>query len=318
CEPKWCFRGMAENFSVVLQGLYLDPDIPFALYMFDVSVNVVFSIITIIGNSLIMAALWKIPFTQVHTVLKAFLFNLALADLGVGLIVQPLYISSVLTATSGYQNASRILGAVFYLGNWCLPNVSIVFLTAIAVDRFLALYLRLRYRTVVTLKKVVTVLAALWVFTFASTLLIVYNSKIYNIAANVTLAVCLSLTTFCYLKIYLTLRRHNNCVRIPLQTANASCQREISSQQRFNIMRYRRSVWNMLYVYGAFLFCSLPLFCILIVIHVRGVDRTMKISRFLAATLIFINCSLNPILYCWKIREIRRVVLTILSGIFCR
>ena len=306
---------MAENFSVVLKGLYLDPDIPFALYMFDVAVNVVFSIITIIGNSLIIAALRKIPFMQLHTVLKAFLFNLALADLGVGLVVQPLYISSVLTATSGYNNASRILGAVFYLGNWCLPNVSIVFLTAIAVDRFLALYLRLRYRSVVTLKKVMTVLVALWIFTFAGTLLIIYNSKIYNIAANFTLAVCLSLTTFCYLNIYLGLRRHNNCVRIPNQPA--SCQREFSSKQRSNLMRYKRSVWNMLYVYGAFLLCSLPLFCILIVIHVRGVERTTKIFQFCGATLIFINCSLNPLLYCWKIREIRRVVLGMLSSILC-
>lgn len=309
---------MADNFSVVLQGLYLDPDIPFALYMFDIAVNVVFSIITIIGNSLIIAALRRIPLTQIHTVLKAFLFNLALADLGVGLVVQPLYISSVLTATIGYHNASRILGAAFYLANWFLPSVSISFLTAIAVDRFLALYLRVRYRYVVTLKKVVTVLVVLWIYTFAGTLLIIVNSRVYNIMANASLAVCLALTTFCYLKIYLTLRRHNNCVRLPLQAANVSCQREIASQKSFNFMRYRRSVLNVLYVYGAFVLCSLPLFCILIVIHVRGLNRTTKMCRFFGSTLIFINCSLNPLLYCWKIREIKRMVLGMLSNIFCK
>lgn len=309
---------MADNFSVVLQGLYLDSDIPFPLYMFDVAVNIVFSIITITGNALIIAALRRIPLTQVHTVLKAFLFNLALADLSVGLVVQPLYISSVFTATFGYQNASRILGAAFYLANWCLPSVSISFLTAIAVDRFLALYLRVRYRNVVTLKKVIVALVALWIYTCAGTLLIIFNSTVYNILANFSLAVCLALTTFCYLKIYLTLRRHNNCVRLPLQAANISCQKELASRKNFNFMRYKRSVWNMLYVYGAFVLCSLPLFCILVVIHVRGLDRTTKMCRFFAATLIFINCSLNPLLYCWKIREIRRVVLGILSNIFCK
>ena len=309
---------MADNFSVVLQGLYPDPDIPFALYMFDVAVNVVFSIITIIGNSLIIAALRRIPLTQVHTVLKAFLFNLALADLSVGLVVQPLYISSVLTATFGHHSASRILGAAFYLANWCLPSVSISFLTAIAVDRFLALYLRVRYRYVVTLKKVMSVLVALWIYTCAGTLLIIFNNTVYNIMANFSLAVCLALTSFCYLKIYLTLRRHNNCVRFPLQAANTSCQKELASRKHFNFMRYKRSVWNMLYVYGAFILCSLPLFCILVVIHVRGLDRTTKLCRFFAATLIFINCSLNPLLYCWKIREIRPVVLGLLSNIFCK
>ena len=286
--------------------------------MFDVALNFVFSIITITGNALIIAALRRIPSTQVHTVLKAFLFNLALADLSVGLFVQPLYISSVLTATFGYQNASRILGAAFYLANWCLPSLSIGFLTAIAVDRFLALYLRVRYRYVVTLKKVVAALVALWIYTCAGTLLIIFNNTVYNIVANFSLAVCLALTTFCYLKIYLTLRRHNNCVQLPLQAANISCQKELTSRTNFNFVRYKRSVWNMLYVYGAFILCSLPLFCILVVMHVRGLDRTTKMCRFFAATLIFINSSLNPLLYCWKIREIRRVVLGMLSSIFCK
>ena len=72
---------MAENFTVVLQGTYPDPEIPYALYVFDVSVNAVFSVITIIGNTLIMIALWKIPLSQLRKVFKVFLFNLALADL---------------------------------------------------------------------------------------------------------------------------------------------------------------------------------------------------------------------------------------------
>ena len=56
----------------------------------------------------------------------------------------------------------------------------------------------------------------------------------------------------------------------------------------------------MLYVYIAFILCYLPLLCILIVIHVRGIHRIVKILRFLSATLIFMNSSLNPLLYCWK------------------
>lgn len=310
---------MAENFTEVLKGLYLDPEIPLALYVFDLTVNAVFSILTIIGNILIMAALRKIHLTQVHTVFKAFLFNLSLADLGVGLVVQPLYISAVLTAISGYRDASRILGALFYLGNWFLPNVSFLFLTLIALDRFLVLHLRLRYRNLVTLKKVMTVLLIMWFVTFAGTMLIIYDNRIYNIVANFGLAVCLSLTTYCYLKIYLTLRRHDKSVReqSALETMYAASRIQPQSGKTFNVLRFKRSVWNMFYVYVAFVLCYLPLFCILIIIHVRGVDRTTKVFRFLGATLIFINSSLNPLLYCWKIREIRRVVLKTLSNVIC-
>ncbi|KAL9960298.1 hypothetical protein ACROYT_G033742 [Oculina patagonica] len=310
---------MAENFSVVWQGPYLDPEIPRALYIADVAVNAIFSIITIIGNVLIMVALRKIPLTQVHTVFKAYLFNLALADLGVGLVVQPLYISAVSTGLSGYQNLSNKLGAVFRLWNWFLPNVSFAFLTTIAVDRFLVLHLRLRYRNLVTLKKVVIWLVFLWVWAFSGTLFIIYDHTIFNIGILLALAVCLPLTTFCYLKIYLTLRRHDKTIReqSPLQNVYAASRIKPSSAKRFNMMRYRRSVKNMLYVYAAFVLCYLPLLCVLIVIHVQGVDRTAKIFRFLGATLIFINSSLNPLLYCWRIRELRRAVLRTLSDIFC-
>lgn len=72
----------------------------------------------------------------------------------------------------------------------------------------------------------------------------------------------------------------------------------------------------MLYVYIAFILCFLPLFCILIVIHVRGINRIVKILRFLSATLIFMDSSLNPLLYCWKIREIRQVVLVVIARLF--
>ena len=236
-------------------------------------------------------------------------------------LVQPLYISAVLTAMSGYENVSRILGASFYLSNFYLPNMSLVFLTGIAIDRFLALLLRLRYRNLVTFNKVVAILVFLWLVTFVKTSFIVYDSVIYNISANCGLAVCLSITTFCYMKIYLTLRRHDTTVRemVSLQTVQSNRQIETASiGKRFNLLRYKRSVYNMLYVYVAFIICYLPLFCILIVIHVRGVDRATKLSRFLGATLIFINSSVNPILFCWKIREIRRVVSRTLKDIFCK
>ena len=73
----------------------------------------------------------------------------------------------------------------------------------------------------------------------------------------------------------------------------------------------------MLYVYIAFILCYLPLLCILIVIHVKGIHRIVKILRFLSATLIFMNSSLNPLLYCWKIREIRQVVLVAIARLCC-
>lgn len=311
------YERMADNFSVVLNGLYIDSDIPFALYIVDVTVNIVFSVTAILGNTFIIAALWKLSPLQVHSVLKAFLFSLALADLGVGAIVQPLYITAVLTAIHGHVKSSRTIGAIFYVVNWILPFVSFATLTGIAIDRYLALRFRLRYRILVTKKRVVTLLILLWLLTIAGTSLILWNHNYYNTFANAVVALFLFLTTVSYLKIYLTLKHQNGRFRVMTPLEMSIRNRRQSNKLNFSVNRYKQTVYNMLYVYAAFILCYLPLFCVLIVIHVRGVNTTLKIFRFVGATLIFVNSSLNPLLYCWKIREIRQVGLAAVMKVFC-
>lgn len=316
---------MAVNFTDILQGDYLNPNIPYELYVFDLTVNAIFSFTTVVANTLIMTALKKISLFQVHSVFKAFLFNLAIADLAVGIFVQPMYIATIVTAICGYPGASRILATMFYLGNWCFPNISVSFLTVIAIDRFLALHFRLRYRNVVTFNRVVAALVFLWILKFGEALMVVFDYRIFNVQTNVGLGFCMTVITFCYLKIYLTLRHHDSTVRgmnkFPSQTLPETCRQEGNPRVRsttFNMLRYKRTVYDMLFLYAALIFCYLPAFCVLIVIQTRGVDRTAQIARFLAATIIFANSSLNPLLYCWRIRPIRRTVWTTLRKMCCK
>ena len=311
---------MAENFSVVLQGRLLDPEIPFALYVLDVTLNVVSSITTIFGNTLIIVALRKIRATHVHMVFKAFLFNLALADLSVGLLVQLPYILAVLTAMSGYAEVSRIIGAPFHLVTWYFPVISVAFQTAIAIDRFLALHLA-SYRRLVTRKRVLKVLVFIWIMRLAETCLIIYDHRIFNIMANIGLGFCMFVITACYLKIYLTLRRQDQTVRdmISLRRLNNSGQRQSTRVRRnnFNLVKYKRSIYTMFYIYIAFIFCSLPVFSVMIALQIQGPERPTIIVQFLGATLVYINSSLNPVLYCWRIREIRRMAQKTMSKTFC-
>lgn len=316
---------MAVNFTDILQGDYLNPNIPYELYVFDLTVNAIFSFTTVVANTLIMTALKKISLFQVHSVFKAFLFNLAIADLAVGIFVQPMYIATIVTAICGYPGASRILATMFYLGNWCFPNISVSFLTVIAIDRFLALHFRLRYRNLVTFNRVVAALVFLWILKFGEALMVVFDYRIFNVQTNVGLGFCMTVITFCYLKIYLTLRHHDNTVRgmnkFPSQTPPETCRQEENPRVRsitFNMLRYKRTVYDMLFLYAALIFCYLPAFCVLIVIQTRGADRTAQIARFLAATIIFANSSLNPLLYCWRIRPIRRTVWTTLRKMCCK
>ena len=120
--------------------------------------------------------------------------------------MQPLYIASVVTAINGQLKASRTIEAIFYFVNWFVPFISLATLTLIALDRYLALHFRVRYRLMVTAKRLICLLILLWVLTIAGTTLIFWNHNVYNAFANGILALFLFLTTASYLKIYVTLR----------------------------------------------------------------------------------------------------------------
>ena len=108
--------------------------------------NIFLSITAFLGNSLILAAPRKE--SSLHPPSKLLLRSLATTDLCVGLISEPLYVTFLLSVVNEQWNICRyVLVSVFAIGN-ILFGVSLLIVTAISVDRLLALLLGLRYRQV--------------------------------------------------------------------------------------------------------------------------------------------------------------------------
>ncbi|CAH3177832.1 unnamed protein product, partial [Porites lobata] len=108
--------------------------------------NFVLSITAFVGNTLILVALYKVP--SIHPPTKLLFRCLSATDLCVGLFLQPLFVIRILNTNS---SSSFILCAV-----------SVLTSTAISLDRLLALTLGLRYRIVVTLKRVAVLVTCFW------------------------------------------------------------------------------------------------------------------------------------------------------------
>ena len=81
--------------------------------------------------------------------LRTLLLSLAVSDLGVGLLVQSLYISIMINPTSSTIIAFTIISLLF-------GNASFFSVVAISVDRYLAIHLHLRYDELETPKRVLT------------------------------------------------------------------------------------------------------------------------------------------------------------------
>ena len=95
--------------------------------------------------------------------LRTLLLSLAASDVGVGLLVQPFYISTLVSRLNKKRidciSYKILLAAMNFFCISSLLNV-----VTISVDRFLAVHLHLRYQELVTHKRVIAAVILKWLF----------------------------------------------------------------------------------------------------------------------------------------------------------
>ena len=132
--------------------------IPPRVGIFLIALNIFLSIFAILGNTLILVALRNV--SSIHPPTKLLFRWLAITDLCVGLLGQPLYVYVRYIAFS--LDIGNFIVELYYVFVSIISGfvvVSIFTSAAISVDRLLALLLGLRYRHVVTLCRVRVVIA---------------------------------------------------------------------------------------------------------------------------------------------------------------
>ena len=274
-------------------------------------VNGLFSIIASFGNLFVILAIYRNR--TLHTPSYVLLSALALSDLGIGAIAQPLYIIFKYVEIRRNVELYCILGIVWHMTALFLAGFSFMTITSISIDRYLAVYLSTKYRQVVTVRRTVSTTVLLALVALAISSMYVVHMKANLFAQTFVILLCLFVTSFNSLKIIRTLRQHQ---KVHARTLNTSCQ---SRTSRFfqrntacNIYRFKKSVNILLYVYGAFLLCYTPYLCYRIVLNIIGRTATVHGAFSVCSTIVFINSSLNPTLYLWRIPEIRAAVFKIL------
>ena len=240
--------------------------------------------------------------------LKTLLLSLAVSDIGVGLLGQPFYIS-LLVRLLQQDIPDCIAYNGFFIVIRLFSLASYFTVVAISVDRFLAIYLHLRYQERVTHKRVVAVVVSVWVFSVLISLTTFWlSSDITSVALSSLGVACVIATTAVYWKIYLALRCHKN----QMETIQLQGIRGVSQQGNMaNFASIRKSATGVFYVYLVFLVCYLPHF-LLLLIHAPRFAMMKHTLELYSITWIFLNSSLSPVVYCWKMKHIRRAIINIL------
>ena len=270
------------------------------LEVFMCAITVFTSAATILENAVILLSIRRNA--SLHTPSNMLLVNLALSDIAFGLLVQPLFIAGVIARIEQRGRAFCVVSvSTNALGN-CLCCVSLLTLTAINSERYLALRLHLRYQEVVTVKRILLLVISMWTFGALVGLLWLLHVKVCRIFSLIVIFSCVLLVSYASSNVYRIVRYHQRKIHATVDHHDAKTKAQ-------ELAKFKRATTSMLLVYILLLVCYLPYFCSLVSILSSDQSTPRQTSiRDLATILISVNSSLNPVVYCWRLREIRRAV----------
>ena len=270
-------------------------------------VNTFLALTAFLGNTLILLALQNE--TSLHPPSKLLYRCLAMTDLSVGVILQPLFVAYWMSVVNQRWDICYYADLLSSVTAYFLSSVSLMTLSAISVDRLLALLLVLRYRQAVTLKRACITVIAIFIVGLICASTYFWNPLVASWIASVGLLLCLITSIFCYTKIFISLCH-----------SQVQVQDQVSQGQTLLIMnaaRYRKAMFVALYIQVILVICYLPIGLAVALTPQRKMPLSTYLARQFTSSFLLLNSSLNPLLYCWRLKEVRQAVKGTVKKIFC-
>ena len=261
-------RSHTKSFQELLCSPSLGGGLQQQLSICFLAVDILLSIAAFAGNSLILVVLHKK--SSLHPPSKLLYRCLATTDLLVGLVAQPLYATYWMSVFQEHWSRCRYARDAGYVTSYVLILVSLMTMTAISVDRLLALLLGLRYKQIVTLKRTYIIVTTFWVFNLVASLCGIFHHRIIFMYSSLVISFCLVISFASYTKIFYTLRYHQ---------AQLGDQQQPSQTNALNMARFRKAVYSALWLQLALVVCYAPMYTVTILIA-----YTKKYSLLLVVT----------------------------------
>ena len=224
---------------------------------------------------------------------------------------QPFYIAREL-----YHSTGGPLSKVETLISVSLCGVSLTTMTAISVDRLLALHYHMTYPNLMTTKRAMYASASLW---FQSVLLaclrVALGSEVIFIFEGVCITICFVLSSASYIKIYFIVRHHQIQIHAHQQAVN-SFNISVNMPDSNNMIISKKLAVKTFIYFICMICCYLPYLSYVLLRNtsVIGDERNWTFAE----TVVFLNSSVNPFLYCWCNREIRTSAVKVVRKMMCK
>lgn len=276
---------------IFYDGYLLTPNAALAI------VFVIFGIYTVVGNVLVCVVYILDPGKKLRRVSNSyFVINLAIADILVGITVEPINAAS-------YWTKNRDVLFSYYIFAVLSCVCSIVNISALMIDRFLAVVRPFKYRSLVSPIRVRVALLIIWLFSihFSVLPLVGWRSasfQVYLYGLGVLLPATLMLLS--YYGLLRTLKDKISNLKISTDRKEAAHVKKMVSRER----RVSMTVFIMLMVFlvawGPFVVVDFVLvFC------QNCRSEKLLLARDITLTVGFFSSGINPGLYAWRVPNFR-------------
>ena len=191
-----------------------------------------------------------------------------------------------------------------------LCGASLFMVAGVSIDRLIAIVKPLQYPTIVTSSRVTRILVAIWAVYALAACTQFWDRQVLLPLIFSSAFCCLSISIICHATMYKIMRRHGLEIRSQIQAFQ-------DNTARTRTPSLRKSAFSAFVVFIVLVICYFPALGVYIV-HFTGKASGLKLWLLLCSTVVFLNSALNPLLYCWRIREIRLAVLQKLRRLFLR
>lgn len=259
--------------------------------------NVVLSAIAVMGNALILTAIWKRTFerTSFHLVLS----GLAFSDLCTGLFSQSLmFLSSIFWNVPIF----RTLKEIGFLCGIYFGAFTLLIITLLSLERWMHTTRRsiLTTRCRLVLVPLLVVIPGSFVVLFIK---LVPAATELCFALVVFMLVCVFVTFFAYFNLFRIIRQHQQQVQGNLSSQDGR-------QPAINVAKLKRSLRSIFYILALFSLTVLPAVVTMTLILTNKFSRFDEIQMVsdISLSIYFSSSSLNPVLYLWRMKDIRNGV----------
>ncbi len=253
-------------------------------------------VLSVGGSILLLVVIMKFP--QLRDVPSNLLLaSLAVSDLQIGLLVQPVHAAGCLCALTK-SNCSVIPSTfLFYVGS-LLAYSSCLHIAMITIDRYICIVESLRYLTIVTETRAIRVILISWLTSAVlpvMRLIPFFPMTIFRVFQILMLLSVLFVIFFCYGKIFCISQRHKRQIISQLQAVTQG-----PIEQEF------QSAKTVFLVVGAVLLSYAPSIAIQFLLNVNLIKDHVEILHPFAVTFFLLNSSLNPLIIFIRSRKLRR------------